>query len=217
MRVVSIHVPLAEHDIGYCRTAECHNVSIHVPLAEHDLQGFLLLAPVGVSIHVPLAEHDQYSWKRVPHSASFNSRAPRGARRAVLSSTAITTQVSIHVPLAEHDTPMPAGPSCIIPFQFTCPSRSTTPHRGAGEGSRNRFNSRAPRGARLSANSPSWLMRSFQFTCPSRSTTSSASCRAASWPVSIHVPLAEHDKVLHLIHPRDVVSIHVPLAEHDPI
>ena len=78
--------------------------------------------------------------------------------------------VSIHVPLAEHD------------YYFV---RCITHSAG--------FNSRAPRGARLSAGD--------------NATKASA--------VSIHVPLAEHDllKLLKLLRVR--VSIHVPLAEHD--
>ena len=34
-------------------------------------------------------------------------------------------------------------------------------------------------------------------------------------PVSIHVPLAEHDLCRECLHLLRVVSIHVPLAEHD--
>ena len=33
---VSIHVPLAEHDVRYCCSFNGIRVSIHVPLAEHD-------------------------------------------------------------------------------------------------------------------------------------------------------------------------------------
>ena len=34
--IVSIHVPLAEHDITEGRVIAAKRVSIHVPLAEHD-------------------------------------------------------------------------------------------------------------------------------------------------------------------------------------
>ena len=34
--------------------------------------------------------------------------------------------------------------------------------------------------------------------------------------VSIHVPLAEHDRVRPGQCENEIVSIHVPLAEHDP-
>ena len=58
----------------------------------------------------------------------------------------------------------------------------------------------------------------FQFTCPSRSTTASPSLTNSSDPVSIHVPLAEHDLWnCHITHSWLYVSIHVPLAEHDAL
>ena len=53
-------MPLAEHDELILLGIFCLTVSIHVPLAEHDLPlsaGSLFTALV--SIHVPLAEHDQ--------------------------------------------------------------------------------------------------------------------------------------------------------------
>ena len=79
--------------------------------------------------------------------------------------------VSIHVPLAEHD----GGRIICQPwFQFTCPSRSTT----------------------AAAASPLSLS-AFQFTCPSRSTTKLHALPAPRQPVSIHVPLAEHDTAHH--------------------
>ena len=176
-------------------------------------QGARLYSLGIVSIHVPLAEHD--CCLRLPslQSVSFNSRAPRGARRGAAGSS-----------------DRPAG------FQFTCPSRSTTPPvrmfhverrfnsrapRGARPGSGKetavdaRFNSRAPRGARpvfclIDLNDLCFNSRAprgarhlidaalsggglFQFTCPSRSTTPlRAQCIDCN-RVSIHVPLAEHD------------------------
>ena len=103
--LVSIHVPLAEHDLpGGCLTPSV-GVSIHVPLAEHDISQVKLLPKIKVSIHVPLAEHDfcnaryclggfgfnsraprgarRYSVSKEDHMTSFNSRAPRGARRDI--------------------------------------------------------------------------------------------------------------------------------------
>ena len=56
-------------------------VSIHVPLAEHDGSYESALPVVQVSIHVPLAEHDPCRRSPGSQSSSFNSRAPRGARR----------------------------------------------------------------------------------------------------------------------------------------
>ena len=67
--LVSIHVPLAEHDEG-----------IHVPLAEHDNIRSMPFTIIKVSIHVPLAEHDPISTSFMNAQVSFNSRAPRGAR-----------------------------------------------------------------------------------------------------------------------------------------
>ena len=56
--LVSIHVPLAEHDEDEDEPAAEGDVSIHVPLAEHDDVYNVLKVLNGVSIHVPLAEHD---------------------------------------------------------------------------------------------------------------------------------------------------------------
>ena len=78
---VSIHVPLAEHDVLSCfcflllrfqftcpsrsttilisLLSYSLNVSIHVPLAEHDDGDADIVRSLVVSIHVPLAEHDR--------------------------------------------------------------------------------------------------------------------------------------------------------------
>ena len=56
------------------------DVSIHVPLAEHDVALDLMADRQKVSIHVPLAEHDCCSRPRSQRPCRFNSRAPRGAR-----------------------------------------------------------------------------------------------------------------------------------------
>ena len=55
-------------------------VSIHVPLAEHDVDMITADEVREVSIHVPLAEHDEQPIALAAQRASFNSRAPRGAR-----------------------------------------------------------------------------------------------------------------------------------------
>ena len=100
---VSIHVPLAEHDgMEFPDTYQCV-VSIHVPLAEHDEETGKYYQMIRVSIHVPLAEHDVKNQHLLISGGSFNSRAPRGARRISLKPF-----ISASV------------------FQFTCPSRSTT-------------------------------------------------------------------------------------------
>jgi len=101
-------------------------------------------------------------------------------------------------------------------FQFTCPSRSTTSSSGKNGLNCSSFNSRAPRGARPSfrhhassscgfnSRAPRGARRDpapgcrgvpeFQFTCPSRSTTIFNYIYIPSYHVSIHVPLAEHDR-----------------------
>ena len=79
--LVSIHVPLAEHDLqmsaqafrkslfqftcpsrsttfAFGVPAAIFRVSIHVPLAEHDGSSEEQAGEPEVSIHVPLAEHD---------------------------------------------------------------------------------------------------------------------------------------------------------------
>ena len=56
--IVSIHVPLAEHDLIFFSIATASAVSIHVPLAEHDRDVLVKRMNGYVSIHVPLAEHD---------------------------------------------------------------------------------------------------------------------------------------------------------------
>ena len=75
------------------------------------------------------------------------------------------------MPLAEHDL------SRII---------NINGHRG--------FNSRAPRGARPKVKISKMKIDAFQFTCPSRSTTSMTTKSSIHFAVSIHVPLAEHDR-----------------------
>ena len=101
---VSIHVPLAEHDCSFRRWRRERWVSIHVPLAEHDANNYTPNhVPKDVSIHVPLAEHDDTSVTRL-----------------------LFPKVSIHVPLAEHDDCSIRLDVPFFGFQFTCPSRSTT-------------------------------------------------------------------------------------------
>ena len=52
---------------------------------------------------MPLAEHDTSKGDSIPLFSSFNSRAPRGARRNTINKNCPYFEVSIHVPLAEHD------------------------------------------------------------------------------------------------------------------
>ena len=109
--------------------------------------GAVSMMTMSVSIHVPLAEHDTYRDLLETDTSSFNSRAPRGARRdntefkrafrqfqftcpsrsttGQLPGASLDSLVSIHVPLAEHDA-FPSSAGAVQKFQFTCPSRSTT-------------------------------------------------------------------------------------------
>ena len=146
---------------------------------------------MNVSIHVPLAEHDG-TW-------------PRRARGRV---------VSIHVPLAEHDYSVLHLRLMVLRFQFTCPSRSTTQGLRAGQ-SDDQFQFTCPSRSTTISGYSYILVNTFQFTCPSRSTTSDDEGDRGISQVSIHVPLAEHDKCVLAIGLTVSVSIHVPLAEHD--
>ena len=123
---VSIHVPLAEHDIwSVMRVSSLVIVSIHVPLAEHDCTSLIRLEEITVSIHVPLAEHDGGAERAVGREEfqfTCPSRSTTGRRAPWIS----TLFVSIHVPLAEHDMTSTCGSTAHLRFQFTCPSRSTT-------------------------------------------------------------------------------------------
>ena len=74
-----------------------------MPLAEHDDAERKDSGMTFVSIHVPLAEHDDSRALISVRRSSFNSRAPRGARRNVVKEFGEVNLVSIHVPLAEHD------------------------------------------------------------------------------------------------------------------
>ena len=77
-----------------------------------------------VSIHVPLAEHDRFGCHRYLYNRCFNSRAPRGARRAKRAKFTDITGFNSRAP------------------------RGARPPRQGIITPRNSFNSRAPRGAR---------------------------------------------------------------------
>jgi len=163
-----------------------------VPLAEHDGIPHFALTLGRVSIHVPLAEHDVAFLTNKIINDSFNSRAPRGARHGQCASASATRRFQFTCP-SRSTTSTSTANAAEAEFQFTCPSRSTTlgflsysvvgfvsihvplaEHDKAWRAGRSvsyRFNSRAPRGARPCALAILTLARSFQFTCPSRSTT----------------------------------------------
>ena len=233
---VSIHVPLAEHDMFAAFTSDFIKVSIHVPLAEHDGNTINKNCPYfGFNSRAPRGARLAGAGVNPAHEC-FNSRAPRGARRTSMVSAMSLIQfqftcpsrsttfssckqdisriVSIHVPLAEHDV----NPACsiwplMVSIHVPLAEHDSKP-RGSPS-SRARFNSRAPRGARLPAPLGRDLFIRFQFTCPSRSTTMPLLILPSALSVSIHVPLAEHDDLQGGSMKKVVVSIHVPLAEHD--
>ena len=124
-----------------------------------------------VSIHVPLAEHDALVRRRRMKLSGFNSRAPRGARRRIR-----------RAPPRQQE------------FQFTCPSRSTTPDRTHVRVNPFRFNSRAPRGARLMTHCLPVSSSRFNSRAP-RGARPLRLDLVHEVEVSIHVPLAEHDAV----------------------
>ena len=155
--LVSIHVPLAEHDVlSLIMVDRVFMVSIHVPLAEHDSPVISMFIKFVVSIHVPLAEHDGLSQAYRPVE-KFQFTCP---------SRSTTREAE----------PAVGG----VEFQFTCPSRSTTEVRLGLALFPQSFNSRAPRGARPSKMIVDTSGYEFQFTCPSRSTTSATATTAAT-------------------------------------
>ena len=130
--IVSIHVPLAEHDFIICSPFWYRRVSIHVPLAEHDQRRPFSNPCNTVSIHVPLAEHDQPVGepRRLPRVSihvplAEHDRAPRGARRADARVLADSRGFNSRAPRGARPL-LRANPRTVAEFQFTCPSRSTT-------------------------------------------------------------------------------------------
>ena len=148
-------------------------------------------------------------------SASFNPRAPGGARLEYRSSNLSINPVSIHAPRAERDGSRAATGCtgrCFNPrapggarhrevsggggeswFQSTRPGRSATLIGGSLSLWYASFNPRAPGGARLR----NWLSHTyfdmFQSTRPGRSATRIINRLKAGCKVSIHAPRAERD------------------------
>ena len=96
--MVSIHVPLAEHDLENELLVVLLLVSIHVPLAEHDAVSRSAVKLEGVSIHVPLAEHDLVRQLHRLGRHGFNSRAPRGARHTASAAFATLSSFNSRAP-----------------------------------------------------------------------------------------------------------------------
>ncbi len=109
------------------RSAKRGRISIHVPLAGHDVFGAGSANPAPISIHVPLAGHDaasRHSRKRL--RPQFQSTCPL---RGTTYTTGVLVKyfsISIHVPLAGHDSPSQISKLTREGFQSTCPLRGTT-------------------------------------------------------------------------------------------
>ena len=145
-------------------------VSIHVPLAEHDETGLYMLSEKGrFNSRAPRGARRARQGRRHRES-SFNSRAPRGARRASRRSMRRAFRFQFTCP-SRSTTHNNARAEAGAEFQFTCPSRSTTWDGIDCTSGHTGFNSRAPRGARLQHIITIFYVFKFQFTCPSRSTT----------------------------------------------
>ena len=96
-------MPLAEHDRGTALGLPLTMVSIHVPLAEHDSIGKAWkAAEKSFNSRAPRGAR-RVIWRHPLDFVCFNSRAPRGARPPAFVIVPLNTCVSIHVPLAEHD------------------------------------------------------------------------------------------------------------------
>ena len=192
-------------------------ISIHVPLAGHDLQGGAEAREDCISIHVPLAGHDIAMVKDRTAIVQFQSTCPlRGTTTTVFDALTKdgfqstcplrgttrsrppcrrSRRISIHVPLAGHDRAISRSRMTRNNFNPRAPCgarRWEIVHSARGQ----HFNPRAPCGARPVGMRFSRFMLSL---------------------ISIHVPLAGHDiGALTDSTPRLIISIHVPLAGHDP-
>jgi len=186
------HAPRAGRDDRNDHQRHHGHVSIHAPRAGRDGARFRLPATDQVSIHAPRAGRDHLHPVQPHAQASFNPRAPRGARlrnnniplsvslfqstRPARGATYIRLQpeqgggVSIHAPRAGRDHPP------ILPRGFlAC------------------FNPRAPRGARPSRTYSASAFVLFQSTRPARGATGAPRRAEFRRQVSIHAPRAGRD------------------------
>jgi len=143
-------------------------VSIHAPRVGRDADSLADLEKVAVSIHAPRVGRDRRVVRGHARLLRFNSRAPRGARRArsrfgptpggfnsraprgarlVQAGLPDRCEVSIHAPRVGRDRSSLCLPAARM-FQFTRPAWGATHLREAVSEAEGSFNSRAPRGAR---------------------------------------------------------------------
>ena len=127
------------------------------------------LSTLVVSIHVPLAEHDASIAASTDTAASFNSRAPRGARHRGAHACHHDRRFNSRAPRGARHLVLPAlsQGQC---FNSRAPRGARRAH-STEMSTMTRFNSRAPRGARRVDTCGVLFVHVFQFTCPSRSTT----------------------------------------------
>ena len=101
------------------------HVSIHVPLAEHDLLTGYCLNSLLVSIHVPLAEHDPFSGLSRLDRVKFQFTCPSRSTTS-LEGNQMNVNVFQFTCPSRSTTPFRINLRRDRKFQFTCPSRSTT-------------------------------------------------------------------------------------------
>ena len=80
-------------------------ISIHMPLAGHDVGLILSNQPLQISIHVPLAGHDKHVGYGGARGGGFQSTCPLRGTTARRRWRCFRQRISIHVPLAGHDNP----------------------------------------------------------------------------------------------------------------
>ena len=105
-------------------------ISIHVPLAGHDVRSGTADRCTDISIHVPLAGHDPAGPARAAARQIFQSTCPlRGTTYALFHIIFVTSHFNPRAPCGARPLTR-ALKSFISPFQSTCPLRGTTSGRG---------------------------------------------------------------------------------------
>ena len=175
--------------------AICHatGVSIHAPRAGRDPLWFLPAAlQVPVSIHAPRAGRDMSENATGLTSASFNPRAPRGAR---LNPISLRLSISSFNPRAPRGARRFACCAAVSPirFQSTRPARGATCQLASLIGAE-WVSIHAPRAGRDIVDGAGVLRgQRFQSTRPARGATYRCMDGAFCHGVSIHAPRAGRD------------------------
>ena len=125
----------------------------------------------------------------------FQSTCPlRGTTQLRGAGDHIPPTISIHVPLAGHDEAGGKIPRQGHHFNPRAPCGARPGRASHSPLHRWNFNPRAPCGARPFLLHHNADGSAFQSTCPLRGTTYGQRCPYARMMISIHVPLAGHDK-----------------------